>query len=76
MTDRHRDAHPRSATATAEDPEKAPITPAAERYLQLGQMSFLTTVDLFKIVQMRLRDELSAADARNEVESHLRTAVS
>jgi len=49
------------------DPERRPLSEAGERYLKLGARIFVTTVDIFQIVQTVIQKGLKVNDARKKL---------
>jgi hypothetical protein len=55
--------------------DRAPVSEAGERYLRLGNMQFITTVDIFDVTQRVLTDEITSEQGRQELIARFRKAL-
>ena len=58
-----------------ENPENAPLSEAAERYLRLGNMKFLTTRSLYRIAKSIIEGSVSPEEGREQLQSSLRRSL-
>jgi len=55
--------------------ENAPLSDAADRYLRLGKMKFLTTISLFEIAKSIIEGSVSAENGRENLKNSMKEAL-